>query len=66
MNTIYSQNNQTTGELRKNYQRFAENIKQSGKDPKALLDELVSSGKVSQEQLKKAESMARMFAKFIN
>lgn len=44
------------------FRQFSENIRKSGKNPKDILNELVSSGKVSREQLEKATAMARMFA----
>lgn len=43
------------------FQQFATQIKNSKQDPQALLDNLVQSGKVNQQQLQQATEMAKMF-----
>lgn len=43
------------------FQQFAEQFKKTKQDPQTVLDQLVQSGKVSQEQLQEATQMAQMF-----
>lgn len=43
-----------------NFQRFMQQMQ--GKDPKAMLNDLVSSGRVSQEQLNAAQQQAQQLA----
>lgn len=59
MNTMF-QNNQNSNLLQQ-ISNFADNLKKSGQNPQVLLDQLVKSGKVSQEQLNRATMMAKMF-----
>ena len=59
MNTMF-QNNQNSNLLQQ-ISNFADNLKNSGQNPQVLLDQLVKSGKVSQEQLNRATMMAKMF-----
>lgn len=48
------------------FNNFAENIRRSGKDPKVILDELIRSGKVTQEQVDKATALAKSFGQMNN
>lgn len=41
--------------------QFAEELKQSGKDPNQVLNELLTSGKYTKEQVEQAKRMAQMF-----
>ena len=59
MNTMF-QNNQNSNLLQQ-ISNFADNLKKRGQNPQVLLDQLVKSGKVSQEQLNRATMMAKMF-----
>ena len=43
------------------FQQFAEQFKKTNQNPQIVLDQLVQSGKVSQEQLQQATQMAKMF-----
>ena len=45
------------------FQRFMSQMQ--GKDPKAMLNDLVSSGRVSQEQLNAAQQQAQQFANIL-
>ena len=42
------------------FQRFVQQMQ--GRDPRAMIDELVSSGRVSQQQLDAAQQMAQQIA----
>ena len=41
---------------------FKKRIENSGRDPQTMLNELVASGKVSQQQLNRAKTLATVFA----
>ena len=41
--------------------QFASNLQRSGKNPEELLNEMVNSGKVSQQQLENAKNLANLF-----
>jgi hypothetical protein len=41
--------------------QFVSNLQRSGQDPEALLNEMVNSGKVSQQQLENAKNLANLF-----
>lgn len=62
MNTMF-QNLQNGMNLINQIQRFAQNIKTSGQNPEAILNQLIQSGKVNQQQLNQARALAEMFAK---
>lgn len=49
--------------LKSKFNEFKRNIERSGKDPKAILNELISSGKVSKEQIEKAKALADKFGR---
>ena len=40
---------------------IASNLQRSGKNPEELLNEMVNSGKVSQQQLENAKNLANLF-----
>lgn len=54
-------NNYTSanGNMLNQFNQFKNQILQSGKNPQSILDELIASGKVTQEQVRKATEMAR-------
>lgn len=64
MNTMLRKksNNNSQNNILVQFNNFAENIKRSGKDPQAILDELVNNGKVSKEDVDKATSLAKQFS----
>lgn len=45
---------------------FSNEIKASGKDPKALLDEVIKSGKYTEEQIKNATKKAEQFSSLLS
>lgn len=57
--TSNSSNNNLENQIR----QFAENLKRMNKDPNQLLDELISSGKYTNEQINKAKTLASLFAR---
>ena len=59
MQTSNSSNNNLENQIR----QFAENLKRMNKDPNQLLDELISSGKYTNEQINKAKTLASLFAR---
>lgn len=61
MNTMLNSNTN----LRNNFLQFAREIRQSGKNPEAMLNELISSGKVSKEDVEKAKQKASSFLPII-
>lgn len=64
MNTMLRKrtgNNNSQNNILVQFNTFAENIKRSGKDPQAILNELISSGQVTQEQVDNAKKMAKQF-----
>ena len=50
------------GDMLSEFLGFKKRIENSGKDPQTMLNELIASGKVSQQQLKRARSLATVFA----
>lgn len=50
------------GDILSQFLNFKKDIENSGKDPNAILNELLTSGKVSPQQLNKAKTMATLFA----
>ena len=51
-----------TGDLLSQFLSFKKDIENSGRDPNTMLNELLASGKVSQQQLNKAKTLAAVFA----
>lgn len=49
--------------LENQIRQFAENLKRMNKDPNQLLDELISSGNYTSEQINKAKTLASLFAR---
>lgn len=45
--------------------KFAEEIKRSGKNPETMLNELISSGKVTREQVEEAKRKAELYKSFL-
>lgn len=62
MNTMFKGQNQN---IIQKFLKFRSNLLASGKDPQVMLNELVSSGKYTQEQINNAKNMAEKFAKII-
>lgn len=61
-NTMLSnRRNRGAGGLMAQIRQFASNLQRSGQDPEALLNEMVNSGKVSQQQLENAKNLANLF-----
>ena len=50
------------GDMLSQFQQFKKQIEASGKDPQALLNELLASGKVPPAMLNKAKTLAMVFA----
>ncbi len=50
-----------SGDMVSQFNNFKKQLSQTGKNPKDLLNELVSSGKVSKEQLENATRLANMY-----
>lgn len=50
-----------SGNLMSQVKQFADNLRRSGTDPEQMLNEMVSSGKVSKEQLERAKNLASLF-----
>lgn len=61
MNTMLK-NSQNSTSLKDQFNRFCADFKKSGQDPNVLLNQLVSSGRVSKEQVDMAVKMSRLFA----
>lgn len=62
MNTMFvNQNN-----LKNQIMDFANNIRASGKNPEDLLNEAISSGKYTPEQINNAKMLAEKFSKLLN
>lgn len=57
MNTMLKGNGNIIAQIKK----FAQDIQRSGKDPQIILDELIKSGKYTNEQIEQAKKMAQMF-----
>ena len=51
-----------SGDLLSQFLSFKKDVENSGKDPNTILNELVASGKVNQQQLNRAKTMATLFA----
>lgn len=50
------------GDMISQFMQFKKQIEASGKDPQAMLNELLASGKVSPTLLNKAKTLAAVFA----
>jgi hypothetical protein len=50
------------GDIMSQFMQFKKQIEASGKDPQALLNEMLASGKVSPTMLNKAKTLATVFA----
>ena len=51
-----------SGDIMSQFMSFKKQIEASGKDPQALLNEMLASGKVSPTMLNKAKTLAAVFA----
>lgn len=61
MNTMLVKNSVTKSQFLK----FADEIKRSGKNPETILNDLISSGKVSKEQVEEAKRKANFYKSFL-
>lgn len=61
MNTMFK-NNQNSTSLLSQFNKFVSDFKKSGQNPEVVLNQLISSGKVSQEQLDRAKMLAGLFS----
>lgn len=52
----------SNGDMMSQFMSFKKQIEASGKDPQAILNELLASGKVSPTMLNKAKTLATVFA----
>lgn len=50
------------GDMMSQFMQFKKQIEASGKDPQAMLNEMLASGKVSPAVLNKAKTLAAVFA----
>ena len=50
------------GDIMSQFMQFKKQIEASGKDPQAMLNEMLASGKVSPTMLNKAKTLATVFA----
>ena len=50
------------GDMLSQFMSFKKQIESSGKDPQALLNEMIASGKVPPAMLNKAKTLAMVFA----
>lgn len=50
------------GDMMSQFMQFKKQIEASGKDPQAMLNELLASGKVPPAMLNKAKTLAAVFA----
>ena len=50
------------GDILSEFLGFKKRIENSGKDPQSMLNELIASGKVNQQQLNRAKTLASVFA----
>lgn len=51
-----------SGDMMSQFMQFKKQIEASGKDPQALLNEMLASGKISPTMLNKAKTLAAVFA----
>ncbi len=61
MNTMFKNNPNSTS-LISQFNKFVSDFKKSGQNPEVVLNQLISSGKVSQEQLDRAKMLASLFS----
>jgi DNA-binding transcriptional regulator YbjK len=61
MNTMF-RNSQNSTSLMSQFNKFVSDFKKSGQDPNAVLNQLLSSGKVSKDQLERAKLLAGLFS----
>ena len=60
--TNYAGGNMANGDIMSQFMSFKKQIEASGKDPQAMLNEMLASGKVSPTMLNKAKTLATVFA----
>lgn len=60
MNTMLK-NSQNSTSLLSQFNKFCDEFKKSGQDPNVVLNQLLSSGKVTKDQLEKAKMLAKLF-----
>lgn len=58
----YAGGNTGNGDIMSQFLQFKKQVEASGKDPQALLNEMLASGKVSPAMLNKAKTLAAVFA----
>ena len=58
----YATGNTGSGDLMSQFMQFKKQVEASGKDPQAMLNEMLASGKVSPAVLNKAKTLAAVFA----
>lgn len=58
-------NTSQSGDMASQFKKFKQEILSSGKNPNEMLNELVSSGKVSKQQLEKAKQLANLYSYLI-
>lgn len=61
MNTMF-RNSQNSTSLMSQFNKFVSDFKKSGQDPNTVLNQLLSSGKVSKDQLERAKLLAGLFS----
>jgi len=59
---IAGPSNNGNGDILSQFMGFKKRIENSGKDPQTMLNELIASGKVNQQQLNRAKTLASVFA----
>lgn len=63
---MFLNQNQNNQNLISQVNKFASELKNSGKNPEQILNELISSGKYSQSQIEQAKTMAQMAMSLFN
>lgn len=61
MNTMFKNNPNSTS-LLSQFNKFVSDFKKSGQNPEVVLNQLISSGKVTQEQVDRAKMLASLFS----
>ena len=59
---IAGTSNNDGGDILSQFMGFKKRIENSGRDPQTMLNELIASGKINQQQLNRAKTMATLFA----
>ena len=59
---IAGPSNNDGGDILSQFMGFKKRIENSGRDPQTMLNELIASGKVNQQQLNRAKTLASVFA----